>query len=247
MDSVDEAQCRYMLETCPVSVRIVASSNHRVLFANRRYVESIRSARDQVVGMDSKQFYANPQDYEDILQQLEQGLPVIDRLVELKISSNRTVWALASYFMLEYQNEPAILGWFYDVTDLKDAEDQIHQLTFYDALTQLPNRRLLTDRLSQVLVACSRTGSYGAVLFVDLDHFKIFNDTKGHAAGDLLLIEVARRLQLCVRKGDTVSRLGSDEFLIVLEALDADAESAAAIAEMVAEENTLRARRALCV
>ncbi|ARU30507.1 hypothetical protein CAP31_01625 [Sulfuriferula sp. AH1] len=236
MDYVDEVQCRYMLETCPVSVRIVAYSNHRVLFANRRYVESINLARDKVIGMDSKQFYVNPQDYEDILLQLEQGLPVIDRLVELKIFRNRPVWVLASYFRLEYQNEPAILGWFYEVTDLKDAEDQIHQLTFYDALTQLPNRRLLTDRLSQVLVACSRTGSYGAVLFVDLDHFKIFNDTKGHVVGDLLLIEVARRLQLCVRKGDTVSRLGSDEFLIVLETLGADVEQAATIAEMVAEK-----------
>ncbi|MDR3391124.1 MAG: EAL domain-containing protein [Sulfuriferula sp.] len=236
MDYIDEAQCRYILDTCPTAVRIVASSNHRVLFANRRYIESLGSACDQVIGMDPKQFYVNPQDYEDIFLQLEQGLPVLDRLIEVNISSNRAIQVLASYFRLQYENEPAILGWFYDVTALKDAEDKIHQITFYDALTQLPNRRLLMDRLSQVLVACSRSGSYGAVLFVDLDHFKIFNDTKGHAVGDLLLVEVARRLQLCVRKGDTVSRLGGDEFLIVLEMLGADAEQAAAKAEMVAEK-----------
>ena len=234
--SQNEVRFRYMLETSPIAVRIAASSGHNILFANQRYAEMINSARDKVIGTDPKQFYANPQDYEDILQQLDKGLSVTNKLVELKIPGARTTWALASYFRLEYKNEQAFLGWFYDVTDLKNAEDKIHQMAFYDALTQLPNRRLLMDRLSQALAASTRNGQYGAVLFIDLDHFKILNDTKGHAIGDLLLIDVGKRLQSCVREGDTVSRLGGDEFLVVLETLSTDADVAATQAEIVAEK-----------
>ncbi len=232
----NETRFRYMLETSPIAVRIAASSSHKVLFANQRYAKLINSARDQVVGTDSKQFYANPQDYEEIFQQLDKGLSVTDKLIELNIPGTRATWVLASYFRLEYENEQAVLGWFYDVTDLKEAEVKIHQLAFYDALTQLPNRRLLMDRLSQAFSASTRNGQYGAVLFIDLDHFKTLNDTKGHAIGDLLLIEVAKRLKSCVREGDTVSRLGGDEFLVVLETLSTDGDEAATQAEMLAEK-----------
>jgi len=232
----NEARFRYMLETSPIAVRIAASSSHKVLFANQRYARMINSARDQVIGTDSKQFYANPQDYEDILQQLDKALSVTDKLIELNIPGARTTWALASYFRLEYENEQAILAWFYDVTDLKEAEDKIHQMAFHDALTQLPNRRLLMDRLNQALAASARNGQYGAVLFIDLDRFKNVNDTKGHDIGDLLLVDVAKRLESCVREGDTVSRLGGDEFLVVLETLSSDADEAATQAGMIAEK-----------
>ncbi|TCV89611.1 PAS domain S-box protein [Sulfurirhabdus autotrophica] len=230
------ARFRFMLETSPIAVRIAASGGHNVLFANQQYADLISLERDQVIGTDPKQYYADPQDFEDALQQLEQGKSVTNNLVELKVSETKKTWVLASYFKLEYENVPAILGWFYDVTDLKHAEDKIHQMAFYDVLTQLPNRRLLMDRLNQALSASSRNGQYGAVLFIDLDNFKTLNDTKGHAIGDLLLIDVARRVQSCVREGDTVARLGGDEFLVVLETLSADVDEAAAQAEMVAEK-----------
>lgn len=123
-----------------------------------------------------------------------------------------------------------------DITERKLAEEKIHQLAFYDALTCLPNRRLLMDRLHQALAASARNGQHGAVMFLDMDHFKALNDTKGHDIGDLLLIEVAKRLQDCVRDVDTVARLGGDEFVVVLEGLsDADLEAATA-AESVAEK-----------
>lgn len=232
----NEARFRYMLETSPIAVRIAASAGHKTLFANKRYAELINTPREQVIGLDPKQFYVNPQDYEDILQQLNNGLSVTDKLVELKIPGGRTSWALASYFRLEYENEQAVLGWLYDVTELKNAENQINQMAFYDALTQLPNRRLLMDRLNHALAASSRNGQYGALLFIDLDHFKEINDSKGHAIGDLLLIEAANRLHSCVRESDTVSRLGGDEFLIVLEDLSSHADEAAKQAGMVAEK-----------
>ncbi len=123
-----------------------------------------------------------------------------------------------------------------DITERKLAEEKIYQLAFYDALTGLPNRRLLMDRLHQALAVSARSGQHGAVMFLDMDHFKTLNDTKGHNVGDMLLIEVAKRLQDCVRDVDTVARLGGDEFVVVLEALGGADFEAAAAAELVAEK-----------
>lgn len=106
-----------------------------------------------------------------------------------------------------------------DITLRKAAEEEIQRLAFYDPLTRLPNRRLLLDRLKQAITSSARTGRGGAILFLDLDHFKTLNDTLGHAIGDLLLQQVALRLESCVRKGDTVARLGGDEFVVLLENL----------------------------
>ncbi len=104
----------------------------------------------------------------------------------------------------------------------KQAEAEIERLAFYDPLTNLPNRRLLYDRLQQAIVTNARHDKHGAALFIDLDNFKTLNDTKGHTIGDLLLIEVAQRLRDCVREGDTVARLGGDEFVMILNSLSTD-------------------------
>jgi diguanylate cyclase (GGDEF)-like protein/PAS domain S-box-containing protein len=109
-----------------------------------------------------------------------------------------------------------------DITARAKAEEEIRQLAFYDALTQLPNRRLLGDRIEQILAAGKRSGLYGALMLLDLDNFKTLNDTYGHSAGDLLLKEVAQRISHCVRETDTVARLGGDEFVVVLSELDKD-------------------------
>jgi diguanylate cyclase (GGDEF)-like protein len=123
-----------------------------------------------------------------------------------------------------------------DITQRKQSEHEIHQLAFYDPLTKLPNRRLLLDRLHQAMAVSMRSGRHGALLFLDMDHFKAVNDTQGHATGDLLLIEVARRLQSCVREGDSVARLGGDEFVVVLEELSHQMDEAATQTELVAEK-----------
>lgn len=124
----------------------------------------------------------------------------------------------------------------HDVTARKQAEEQVHQLAFYDPLTRLPNRRLLLDRLQQIMTAGSRSAKHGALLFLDLDNFKTLNDTKGHDVGDQMLIQVAHRLQSCVRKSDTVARLGGDEFVVVLGSLSSVADEAATQAKLVAEK-----------
>lgn len=121
-----------------------------------------------------------------------------------------------------------------DLSLIKQNEAEIHALAFYDPLTNLPNRRLLYERLEHCIALQARGVHYGAVLFMDLDHFKLLNDTKGHNVGDMLLIQVARRLQACVRDGDTVARLGGDEFILILENLDAESQQSAALAKTVA-------------
>jgi diguanylate cyclase (GGDEF)-like protein len=119
---------------------------------------------------------------------------------------------------------------------IMEAEEQVRTLAFYDTLTNLPNRRLLLDRLRHALAASARSKHYGALLFIDLDDFKNFNDTLGHDKGDLLLQEVSQRLQSCVRKGDTVARLGGDEFVVMLEDLHTLEQPAAKLAEGVGEK-----------
>ena len=118
----------------------------------------------------------------------------------------------------------------------KSAQEEIRQLAFYDPLTGLPNRRLLTDRLRHALPACIRNQRHGALLFIDLDHFKNINDTLGHDQGDLLLQQVAARLTGCVREGDTVARQGGDEFVIMLMDLSEVALEAAIQTELVGEK-----------
>lgn len=115
-----------------------------------------------------------------------------------------------------------------DITERRATEEEIQQLAFYDPLTQLPNRRLLLDRLRQTLEANARSGDHAALLFIDLDNFKAINDTLGHDTGDLLLQQVALRLRDCVRAEDTVARLGGDEFVVLLKGLSADSDAEAA-------------------
>ena len=128
------------------------------------------------------------------------------------------------------------VGAFSDITSYKQAEEKIHNLAFYDSLTGLPNRRLLIDRIALANASSVRNKNYGALMFLDLDNFKILNDTRGHELGDHLLVEVARRLQACVREKDTVARLGGDEFVIMLDDLDEESRQAIAQAETVAEK-----------
>jgi diguanylate cyclase (GGDEF)-like protein/PAS domain S-box-containing protein len=124
-----------------------------------------------------------------------------------------------------------------DITAAKRVQAQIYRLAFYDPLTNLPNRRLLTDRMHQSLAACKRSGKFAALMVLDLDNFKPLNDAHGHAAGDLLLVDVAQRIKSCVREVDTVARFGGDEFVVLVQDLSSvrstSKELVAAIAEKI--------------
>jgi diguanylate cyclase (GGDEF)-like protein/PAS domain S-box-containing protein len=145
-------------------------------------------------------------------------------------------WLTISAVMGEDGIVSHYVGTHHDITERKIAEERIKELAFFDALTRLPNRTLLLDRLKQAITASARSETCGALLFIDLDHFKTLNDTLGHDKGDLLLQQVAQRLAASVVESDTVARVGGDEFVVVLGNLHKNWEEAANQTEVTAEK-----------
>ncbi len=146
-----------------------------------------------------------------------------------------TLWLSVTADLLPIEGYGLVIT-YGDITARRQAEEQIRQLAYFDPLTSLPNRRLLMDRLGQALIASKRSQEFGAVLMLDLDYFKGLNDSRGHDVGDQLLIEVAHRLSGQVRQEDTVSRLGGDEYVLILQGLGDELVEAMAQAERVAEK-----------
>lgn len=123
-----------------------------------------------------------------------------------------------------------------DITERKEMEEVIHNYAYYDTLTHLPNRRLFMDRLTQAQSISKRSDQYGAVMFLDLDNFKPLNDTYGHSVGDLLLVEAAHRIKVCLRESDTVARFGGDEFVVLLSGLSTLRDKSIQNAEVIAQK-----------
>jgi diguanylate cyclase (GGDEF)-like protein len=162
---------------------------------------------------------------------------VLHRPVESKTKSGDKVPVFSSHALLKPPGQPPEMFCLdIDLSETKRAQEQVRQLAFYDALTGLPNRRLLGDRLNQTMAASKRSGLFAALMFLDLDNFKPLNDAHGHSVGDLLLIEVARRLSTCVREMDTVARFGGDEFVVMLGELEPDRTQSITQTAAVAEK-----------
>ncbi|MDO8927073.1 MAG: diguanylate cyclase [Sideroxyarcus sp.] len=165
------------------------------------------------------------------------GSHVYTNEVEQVCRDGSTLWTeVTTHFARNEHDELILLGVSRDISERKKAEEQIRNLAFYDTLTQLPNRRLLLDRFNLVISACKRSNRYAALMFMDLDNFKPLNDEHGHDVGDLLLIEVARRITGCLREVDTVARFGGDEFVVMLSELDTDKAKSLKQTRMIAEK-----------
>jgi diguanylate cyclase (GGDEF)-like protein/PAS domain S-box-containing protein len=136
----------------------------------------------------------------------------------------------------EQKQDVGLASLVQDKTDFIKTQEKIHQLAYYDALTNLPNRGLLLDRLSQTLAVSERSGNFAMVAFFDLDHFKAINDIKGHAAGDFLLKTIATRIQGVIRKQDTIARIGGDEFVLVLAEVGRTKQKAHAYSQKIIEK-----------
>lgn len=181
----------------------------------------------------------NPNDKEEATQCLHEVslLPQGEQRVEWRLQSRDGKWHTSEACLSNLVDDPAVKGILIslrDITERIDFQEQLEYQAYHDPLTKLPNRTCFMDRLQQGIVRCKRQKTELAVVFVDLDNFKVINDSMGHEAGDLLLKAIAERLQSAVRHGDTVARLGGDEFTILLEDILCE-EDATLVADRIQE------------
>ena len=173
---------------------------------------------EEVMAIPVADLYATDSDREAFLTKLKSEKSVTNQEMKFRRKNGESAWAVLNVSLVDDDAGIASIveGTLVDITERKVAEQRVQSLAYYDALTGLPNRILLHDRLSKALATARRREHKVALLFFDLDRFKIINDSLGHSVGDLLLQDVAERLKSCAREEDTVARLGGDEFLIVL-------------------------------
>lgn len=230
-----EERYRSLLAHLPVGI-LHYDSNLVISYCNNSLATMLNSSVERIHGVDMRQLRD-----QSLLPALEKSLTgrtgYYEGLYQATYTDVRKWIAMTCAPFFDGKGE--IIGGtaiVQDVTERKEAEEKIKSLAFYDPLTNLPNRRLLLDRLQHAMATSARTGKKGALLFIDLDNFKTLNDTLGHDMGDLLLQQVSQRLLACVREGDTVARLGGDEFVIMLEDLDEQALEAAEQTEVIGEK-----------
>jgi diguanylate cyclase (GGDEF)-like protein/PAS domain S-box-containing protein len=237
-----EATQRLIISASPVPL-FLQDAQQNITFVNAAFTQTFGYQRDDIPNIADwrSKAYPDPVYRQWVLDTWQTALENVQpdgktyRPIELDITckDHSVKKILASAHAVDNTGGAVRLIVLYDITDLKAAQVEIEYLAFYDSLTQLPNRRLLQDRLKQALASSARNKSHGALLFIDLDNFKSLNDTRGHDMGDLLLQQVAQRLVSCVREGDTVARLGGDEFVVMLEELSEIPADAAAQTETV--------------
>ncbi|MFI5184303.1 MAG: EAL domain-containing protein, partial [Vicinamibacteria bacterium] len=230
-----EERFRTLADTAPCAIFIYQGSAFR--YANEATASITGYSRAELPGMEFWQM-VHPDTREaarerGMAQQTGGSLP---SRYEIKIlrKDGEVRWLDYSAGLIEYAGATAVLGTAFDITERKRAEEQIKSLAYHDSLTGLPNRLLFADRLALAVAQAHRQAQGLAVLFLDLDRFKVINDSLGHTLGDRLLQAVAERIESAVREGDTVARLGGDEFTLLLPGI-ARGEDAAKVAEKILE------------
>jgi diguanylate cyclase (GGDEF)-like protein/PAS domain S-box-containing protein len=212
----------------------------RIVFVNDAFERLTGYSREEVLGRTPRLLQGpltQRSELDRIRAALQQAHAVRAELINYK-KNGELFWLELDIVPVDYFGR-GLTHWVAvarDITARKGAEDEIEHLAFYDTLTQLPNRQLLMDRLQHALSQGARHTKIGALMFIDLDNFKVLNDTLGHAKGDLLLQQVAARLSCCVRLTDTVARLGGDEFVVMLEDLGDDPQLAADKTQVVGQK-----------
>ena len=240
-----EDMFRTLFETSPTGVLYQNAGGH-ITSANAAAQRILGLSLDQLQGRtstdprwraireDGSDF---PGDQHPISIALKTGQPVRNVMMGVAVPGRDAIWIMVSAMPLFKDGKlDQAYAMFEDVTERHQMVQQVRQMAFYDPLTQLPNRRLLSERLAQAIIASKRSDSFGAMMFLDLDNFKPLNDHYGHELGDLLLTEVAQRLKNSVREVDTVARFGGDEFVVMLTDLSPGRAESTALAHAVAEK-----------
>lgn len=232
-----EAQYRQLIELADEGVTVLG--NQHVRFVNAKTAQLLGIAQDQLLGSAFVDYvYADDRPLAVERYRARLSGEVDQEAYDLRLLTAHAGprWFRISGVRIQWDGEPATLTFISDINERKVREDEARQLAYHDELTGLPNRRLLVDRIGQALALAARTDHHLALLFIDLDKLKILNDHYGHQAGDMLLVETARRLSASIRESDTVARLGGDEFVVLLQGLDDDVMRAGAQAQAMAEK-----------
>ena len=225
-----EARYRALFEYAPDGI-VIGDAQSYYLDANASICRMLGYSRDEMIGLHATDIIANAD-----VQLIDAALNEIESHADYHREwqfRRKDGSVFPAEVIVTTMPDGNLMGMIRDITQQRQDEEEIRRLAFYDPLTGLPNRRLLMDRLKQAMTTSARSGKYGSLMFLDLDHFKQLNDTKGHEMGDLLLREVATRLQACVREDDSVARLGGDEFVVLLEGLSPMPTAAATQAELI--------------
>lgn len=219
---------------------LITDANANIIRVNQAFTNITGYQPEEVLGKNPRILSSGRQDkafYAEMWRQLlESGAWSGEMWDRRKNGQVYPKWLTITAIKNEQGQTTELVGIFSDITARKQAEAEIHNLAFYDVLTNLPNRRLLLDRFHFALSVSVRSHHYGAALFLDMDNFKTLNDTLGHAYGDMMLIEVAMRIQYCVREVDTVARFGGDEFVVLIEEISTDAQDASQRVALIAEK-----------
>ncbi len=214
-----------------------SSLDGRILECNDSFARIFGYASPQeALHKPALDFYLRPGDRKTFLARLSERRTVNNHEMCARRRDGTPVWVLENATLVEGPDGAGSLieGTVIDITDRKRAEEQVKHLAFHDALTGLPNRLLLNDRLTIALAQSHRSRQKLAILYLDIDRFKVINDSLGHTIGDELLRRVAERLRACVREGDTVARLGGDEFVILVSRISSDGDAATVAQKILA-------------
>jgi diguanylate cyclase (GGDEF)-like protein/PAS domain S-box-containing protein len=219
---------------------MITDAHANIIRVNQAFLDTTGYSSIEVLGRNPRMMNSGRHDkafYTEMWQQLlNTGLWSGEILDKRKNGEIYPKLAKITAVKNEQQQTTHYVAVFSDLSERKRSEEEIRHLAFYDALTNLPNRHLFLDRFRAALSSASRLNNFGAILFIDLDRFKIINDTLGHDYGDLVLIEVATRLKSCVREMDTVARLGDDEFVVMIENVSENEDDTSRKVGLVAEK-----------
>lgn len=221
---------------------LATNANGKLILANRYAADFFGIPMSEIEGCYQKDLIEHHPNSKNIFEDesllLRRDAHAIQKEIEIyDIDGSKVTLNISKVpFITRFSRTPSVVTVGVDITEAKEYERQIQHMAQHDSLTELPNRLLLNDRIHQSLALTKRYGHSGAVLFIDLDYFKTINDSLGHMAGDTLLQKVAERLQSIVREGDTVSRLGGDEFIVQLNQLSGDPKKAEQVACKIAEK-----------
>lgn len=219
---------------------LVTDANKVILRVNRSFTDMTGYDTDEVVGQTTAMMHSGKHDeifYSELWAALSKDHYWHGELWSRhKNGEAFPAWTTITAVTDQEGEISNYVSFYSDLSQHKKDEDSIHILAFYDPLTRLPNRRLLIEHIQHAFAASKHHRHHVAVMFVDVDNFKMLNDTMGHSIGDLLLLAVSKRLQGCVQEGDTVARFGGDDFVVMLEDLSENTIQAAAQVELVGQQ-----------